>query len=92
MSFNFYNLTFNDRTTYQHYKEYKKIIDTKASAHTKGFIVGVDDYCLERLEKQFKREGYYTKNTVSYPIEVYNRETDRNEKEVYLTVGTSHTI
>lgn len=90
--FDFYNLSFHDRTTYRHYKEYLACIQSRSSTHTKGFTVGVDDYCLDRLEQQFKREGYYTSNTKNSPLRVYNRETDKEEQQVYLTVGTSKTI
>lgn len=90
--FDFYNLTFHDRTTYRHYKEYLPCIQSRASTHTKGFTVGVDDYCLDRLERQFKREGYYTYNTKEYPHRAYNPETNREEQQVFLTVGTSNTI
>lgn len=90
--FDFYNLAFHDRTTYRHYKEYLACIQSRSSTHTKGFTVGVDDYCLDRLERQFKRDGYYTSNTKNSPLKMYNRETDKEEQHVYLTVGTSKTI
>lgn len=90
--FDFYNLAFQDRTTYRHYKEYLACIRSRSSTHTKVFTVGVDDYCLDRLEQQFKREGYYTSNTKECPQRAYNQETDREEQHVYLTVGTSKTI
>lgn len=90
--FDFYGLYFKDRHTYQHYKEFKNVIECGSSTHTKGFRVGIDDHCLDRLEQQFRREGYRINNTKNYPIIQYDKDTEQEQKFIYLTVGTSITI
>lgn len=88
MSFEFYNLTFKDRTTYLYYKEFKSVLEVKASVYTKEFIIGVDDYCLPLLKKQFIREGYYiTEDTSDCPIRAYDRDTNKEQLKIYLTVS-----
>lgn len=90
--FDFYGLYFHDRETYQHYKEIKKAVECSSSTYTKGFRIGIDDGCLDKLERQFRSEGYNIDNTKNYPINQYDKETNKEQQFIYLTVGTSITV
>lgn len=90
--FDFYGLTFTDRTTYRFYKEFKQFIGGANSVHTMKFRVGIDNACMDKLERQFRLEGFKTENTKDIPSRQYDNELNKEVSVVYLTVGNSNTI